>query len=238
MKKAVVPVICAVTGVAGFVGGFIFAKSKYKKMYEEKADAEIAKFIKKDQKMNDEGTPVDTKKAEEIVKDSPETAELWSKSFKEKQERHKEYKNILRTAEYVDDDTIEADSTLIKEANEEYDRNLYREQKEEFERKLDLFSEDAGISKSELLSEEVRVLESHEFWANPDAERINYDEYLWSPKTKELRDVNGEPIVPEILLGRNFQDILRDVEASPVEATYIYDGRIDEYFTIELENTK
>ena len=237
MKKAMVPVICAVTGVAGFVGGFIFAKSKYKKMYEEKADAEIAKHIKKESKMDVEGTPVDPKKAEEIANDSPESTELWSKAFKEKQDKHKEYKNILREAEYADDDVIEVDDTS-KKHGEGYDRELYSEQKEDFERKLDTFSELSGISKSELRNEEVVVLEAHEFWANPDAEKINYDEYQWSPLYNELRDVDGNPVVPEILLGPKFEDILREVERNPVEATYIYDGRIEEYFTIELDNPR
>ena len=226
-----IPAICAVAGVAvGFIGGFFFAKAKYKKLYEEKADNEIVKYMKEHEV---EGTKPTPDEAKEIAKNFP--TETWSKAFEEQQAEKKEYKNILRDEDYISEDKEPIDPAE-KEHPTEDENTLYATQKEAFEEQLNLFSEYSGISKSELLSGGVQIIDADEFFADKD--EIDYEQYQWSPDYSELRNIDGEIMVPEILLGPEYSEILQKVEESPIEATYIHDERLDHYFSVELESPR
>ena len=228
-----VPVICAVAGATiGFVGGFIFAKARYKKIYENKADEEISKFMK-GQMMDVEGKKPTSEEAKEIAKDFP--AEAWSKAFEEQQKEKKDLKNIMRDNGYIPEDKEKVDPAE-KEHPEEDNSSKYAEQKAKFEEELNLFSEYSGISKSQLLTEGVQIIDADEFFNEKNED--DYDQYQWSPDYGELRNIDGELMIPEILLGPEFSDILQTVEQSPVEATYIHDERLDHYFSVELESPR
>lgn len=231
--NVMVPVICAVAGAAaGFVGGFIFAKAKYKKVYEEKADEEIAKFMK-GQMMNVEGKKPTPDEAKEIAKDFP--AEAWSKAFEEQQKEKKELKNIMRDNGYIPDEKEQIDPAE-KEHPEEDETSRYAKQKEEFEEQLNLYSEYSGISKSELLADGVQIIEEEDFFNEKNED--DYEQYQWSPDYSELRNIDGEVMVPEILLGPEYNDILQAVENSPVNPIFVHDERLEHYFSIELESPR
>lgn len=226
-SNILIPAGCAVAGVViGFVGGFIFAKRKYKKLYEEKYDKDIYDFKKG--LSNIEGTPVDEKKAEEIVKDSPESAELWTESFKKQQEKMKAYKNIVREAEYdIPEDAFD---------NEKFEKENYERCKQYFEDQLNSYSEYSGISKDALLDCSVRVMSEEEYYEEThNSEPL---ELQWDPHGTILRDEDGEILEPEITFGNEWKEVLEYAEKRPDQITYVYDERIDNYYSLEIENPR
>lgn len=93
MKNYVIPVICAVAGVAvGAIGGFLFAKSKYKKEYEEKANKEIKEYIDHYEKKHAEDIPKEETKEnwkEEALKNFPK--DEWMKAVGTNREMRTNY---------------------------------------------------------------------------------------------------------------------------------------------------
>lgn len=100
MNKYIIPAICAVAGVAiGAVGGFFFAKAKYKKIYEAESNKEIKEFIKHYEekyppvvcKGEDDHNDISDNWKKEAAQDFPK--EAWENAVKSSGEyRNKYYK--------------------------------------------------------------------------------------------------------------------------------------------------
>ena len=225
--NAIVPVCCAVAGtVIGFVGGFIFAKRKYKKLYEDKYNKDIYEFKKQHTENVDGEVPSDEKR-EEIAAASPKSTELWTESFKKQHEKMKEYKNIVRTAEYSDDEVFD---------NEKLEKENYERCKQYFEDQLESYSEYSGISKDVLRNSDVRVISEEEYFDETHDSEIL--ELQWDPYGTILRDTDGEFLEPEITFGEEWKDIISEAENHPDQITYVYDERLDTYYSIEIENPR
>ena len=230
-----VPAICAVAGIAvGFIGGFIFAKAKYKKIYEEKYDKEVFEMKKKNMKSEIvEGEKVNPEKAKEIAKDFP--SELWTEQFKKDNEKRKEYKNILRTEEYYEDEKgNEVDKAEVFD-DKKFDKKNKTKREQEFEEDIQRHSEYAGISVEELKKGSVRVISDDEYYAlERDDEPV---ELQWSTMGSVLRDEEGEILEPSITFGEDWDEIIRRVEARE-EETFVYDERLNRYYMVSLETPR
>lgn len=229
-----IPAGCAAVGIAvGFIGGFIFAKGKYKKLYEKKYDDEIYK-LKKEEAMKEsdiEGTKPTEEEAKEIAKDFP--SDLWTEAFKKEQEKRKEYKNLVRKEGYAPDDKDEKKEIFnVKEFN----KKNYEENKSKFEEELELRAEYSGISIDELRDASVRIIDEEDYYENThDSEPIEVE---WSPRDSALRDIEGNILEPEITFGEDWDQILRRIEDRPGEDTWVYDERLDLYYCCCLEDPR
>lgn len=236
-RDIVIPAVCAAVGIGiGFAGGFIFAKNKYKKKYEQEAETQMFEFLKNN-KVPD-GEKVTPEKAEEIGKDFPK--ELWTEQFKKDQEKRKEAREIVREEKYyIDDDGNEVSKKEIYDPAEyehpEEDEERYNRCKEEFNDKLDLYSEFSGISRSELLQGTVNIIDAEDYYES-EHDSDDLEEFQWNADTNELRDVDGNVVAPEITFGPEYADILQYCESMPASTIYLHDERLDAYYTVCLEN--
>ena len=236
-KNVVIPAVCAVAGVAaGFVGGFFFAKAKYKKVYEEKYEKDIYQLKKKEAKATASEEPHDTTEdeAKKIAEGFP--SELWTEQFKKDQEKRKEYKNLVRKEQYIlDDDDNDVDKSEVFD-NDKFEKKNYSRCKQEFEDKLDTFSEYSGISKAALMQGSVRIISDDDYYASThDAEPT---ELQWDSVSCVLNDIDGNILEPEITFGEDWNDILRRIESRGGEDTWVYDERLEEYYCVSLKNAR
>lgn len=235
MNKVIVPAGCAAVGViAGFIGGFIFAKAKYKKLYEEKYEKDIYNSKKEQAKaeIDDGHTPSD-EEAKKIAEGFP--TELWTEQFKKEREKKKEYKNILRTQEYVDDEGNEVDKSEVFDS-EKFERENHSRCEEDFKDKLRLYSEYSGISEDALMQGEVRVISDDEYYEK--THEAEPTELQWDPTASILRSIDGDILEPEITFGDDWDEILRRIEARPETETWVYDERLEEYYCVSMENPR
>lgn len=232
MNKCLIPAVCAVAGVAaGFVGGFIFAKAKYKKLYEEKYEKEKFESKKKEAKAAiDDGHMTSEEEAEKIAKGFP--TELWTESFKKEHEKKKEYKNILRTEEYNDE--IVDDSEVFD--NAKFEAKNYSRCKEEFDDKLKTFSEYSGISEEALMQGSVRIISDDEYYET--THECEPTELQWDPMSSILRSIDGDILEPEITFGKDWEEIIERIEAREENETWVYDERLEEYYCVSLDNPR
>lgn len=228
-NNIIIPAGCAVAGIiVGFVGGVIFGKHKYKKFYENKYNDDIYEYRKKDI----EGEIPSEEKREEIAKASPESTELWTESFKKQHEKMKEYKNVVRREGYSGEDV--PDDEIFD--NDKFEKENYDRCKQYFEDQLEAYSEYSGISKNTLINCEVRVIPEEEYFEEThDSEPVDLQ---WDPYGTVLRDEDGEHLEPEITFGRDWRDIIEYAEQRPDQITYVHDERLDNYYTIEIENPR
>ena len=231
-KNVVIPAVCAVAGVAaGFIGGFFFAKAKYKKVYEEKYEKDIFESKKKEAKTAiDDGHTPSEEETEKIVKGFP--TELWTESFKKDQEKKKEYKNILRTEEYNDE--VVNDSEVFD--NAKFEAKNYARCKEEFDDKLKTFSEYSGISEEALMQGSVRIVTDDEYYET--THECEPTELQWDPMSSILRSIDGDILEPEITFGEDWEEIVHRIEAREENETWVYDERLEEYYCVSLDNPR
>ena len=236
MKKAIIPAGCAVAGIiTGFVGGYFFARSKYKKQIA-KCDEELYAIKKKEAAMREEveGTKPTEEEAKKIAENFPQ--ELWTESFKKNQEKRKDYKNLVRQEGYLPDDDGEIPEKKDVFDNESFERKNYKEAKSKFEEDLKLHSEYSGISEDELRHCEVSIISEEEYYEEThDTEPIEME---WDPTCSVLRDVEGNILEPEISLGDDWDMILRRVEDTPDRDTWVYDERLELYYCICLQTPR
>lgn len=234
MDRYLIPAVCAVAGVAaGFVGGFIFAKAKYKKLYEEKYEKDI--FNLKKEKAKEEaydGHETTEEEAKNIAKNFP--TGLWTEQFKQKQEKVKQYRNILREEQYIDDDRVVDKSEVFD--NAKFEAENHSRCQEEFDDKLKTFSEYSGISEEALMQGSVRVISDEEYYESEHESEPT--EVQWDPSSSILRNVDGDILEPEITFGDDWDEILRRVEARPETETWVYDERIEEYYCVSVTNLR
>lgn len=232
MKKYIVPAVCAAVGVAlGFTGGFIFAKNKYKKAYEDKVEEEMLRILKENDK-TPEAHETTKEEAEEIAKDFPK--ELWTEAFKKDQEKRKVAREIVRQEGYDWEEGFEDDPAESEHPRD--DGPVYTKRIEEFEEDLKLYSEHSGLSQSELRQGGVNIIDAEDYYDRDNGEEIN--EIQWSPDYNELRNVDGEVLVPEITLGKDYADILQYAESMPASDIFIHDERLDRYYLLSLESPR
>lgn len=234
-SNVLVPAGCAVAGIAiGFLGGFIFAKSKYKKMYEKQYDDAMYEIKKKEASMNStevEGKKPTEEEAKEIAKDFP--SDLWSKAFEEKQEKRKDYKNLVRKEGYFPDEEDRKDE---KFDNEAFEKKNYAECKSKFEEDLKLHSEYTGISEDELREGEVRIISEDEYYEEThDSEPVELE---WDPDASVLRDIEGNILEPEITFGEDWDEILRNIEDNAGHDTWVYDERLELFYCVCVLNPR
>lgn len=232
-KNILIPALCAVAGVTvGFVGGFIFAKAKYKKAYEKKYEDDIYALKKKDVKdqIKDDGHKTTEEEAKKIAESFP--SELWTEQFKKSQEKKKEYKNICRENGYIyDTDGNKIDKSEVFD-NAKFEKENYKRCKEEFDERVKRFSEFSGISLEALLQGTVSIVDGDDYYENAhDAEPTELE---WDPKSSTLRDIDGDILEPEITFGDDWDSILRRIEDRPDAETWVYDERIEEYYLCKL----
>lgn len=238
MNKVIIPSICAVAGLGlGFAAGFIFAKKKYQKFYEDKVENDILEYIKKNEKKPEEGTVEGHKttpeEKAEIAKEFPK--QQWTDSFKKSQEERKKSRELIRQYEYDSDDVIEVEDA--KEMRyKEVNKADYNKLKESFNEELDLYSEFSGVSKSELLQNTVEIIDDTEYYSEDHPEAL--EELQWSPDYNELRDVDGNVLAPEITLGPEYTDILRKAEETPDSEIYLQDDRLGKYYVLSIESPR
>lgn len=235
MNKYLIPAVCAVAGVtAGFVGGFIFAKAKYKKLYEEKYEKEKFEDKKKEAKAAiDDGHTPSEEEAKKIAEGFP--TELWTESFKKDQEKKKEYKNILRTEEYIDDDGKGVDKSEVFD-DEKFSKENKSRCQEEFDDKLKTFSEYSGISEDALMQGSVRVISDDEYYEM--THECEPTELQWDASCSTLRSIDGDILEPEITFGEDWDEIIRRIEERPETETWVYDERLEEYYCVEVANPR
>lgn len=233
--KRFIPAGCAAAGlVAGFLGGYFFAKHKYKKAYEEKVDAELYEMKKREAALKAEGEKPTEKEAAEIAKDFPK--EAWTESFKKSQEKRKEYKNLIRNEDYLPDDDGEIPEKEDIFDNESFEKKNYEEQKNKFEEDLRLRSEYSGISENDLRNLEVIIISEEDYYESThDSEPIEME---WDPTSSILRDVDGNILEPEITFGEDWDTILRRIEDTPDRDTWVYDERLELYYCVCLTNAR
>lgn len=228
-----IPAVCAVAGAAiGFIGGFIFAKAKYKKLYEDKYDKEVFELKKKNMKSEIEGEKVDDEKAKEIAKDFP--SELWTEQFKKDNEKRKEYKNIVRKEQYFEDDNGEVDKSEVFD-EKKFDKENKTKQETELEEDIQRYSEYAGISVEELKKGSVRIISDDEYYETEHKD--DPVELQWSTMGGILRNEDGEILEPSITFGEDWDEIVRRIETRE-EETFVYDERLDRYYMVSIENPR
>lgn len=230
-QNALVPAICAVAGITvGFIGGFIFAKAKYKKLYEDKYEKDIYDFKKKEAKNSVEPHKTTEEEAKKIAEEFP--TELWTESFKKDQEKRKDYKNLVRDNGYLpDEEGNEIDKSEIFDSKK-FDKANRSKCQQEFDDKLTMFSEYSGISKEALLQGEVRIIPEEEYYES--THDSNPSELQWSLRDNVLRDIDGNILEPEITLGDDWDIIIRRIEERPDAETWVYDERLEEYYCISV----
>ena len=209
-NNVIIPAICAVAGVTvGFVGGFIFAKAKDKKLYEDKYEKDIFEMKKKEAKAAiDDGHTPSEEEAKNIAKDFP--TELWTESFKKDQQKRKDYKNLVRKEQYIlDDDDNEVDKSEVFD-NDKFESDNLARCKEEFEDRVRLYSEYSGISVEALLEGEVRIISEDEYYETTHESEAT--ELQWDKKAKILRNADGDICEPEVTFGDDWVKIIELIE--------------------------
>ena len=237
-KNVIVPVICAVAGTAiGFAGGFIFAKAKYKKHYQDELDKATYEISKKEAAMEAKdvvGTKPTEEEAKEIAKDFP--TELWTEQFKKQQHKRKDYKNLVRKEGYFPDE--DGNEVTKKDAFDEkkFDEKNYDECKQKFEEDLKSHAEYSGISEAVLMEGVVRIIPEDEYYEEThDSEPIELE---WDMSCSILRDIEGNILEPEITFGEDWDEILRRIEERPDGDTWVYDERLDLYYCACVSNAR
>ena len=237
MTKFMLPAGCAVAGaVVGLIGGYFIGKKKCKKFYEEEYDKRVYE-LKREAAMKSEeveGRKPTEEEAAEIAKDFP--TELWSKTFKENNEKRKDYKNLVRQEGYLpDDDGEQVDKKDIFD-NEAFEKRNYDEAQKRFDEELSLRAEYCGVSEEALRECDVIIISEEEYYS--ETHSTEPVEIEWDATYSCLRDIDGEILEPEIILGPDWDMILRRVEDTPDNGTWVYDERLDRYYYILLANPR
>ena len=225
-----VPAGCALAGIAvGTIIGYFIAKKKLKEKYEKEANEQLQKYIKE----NIVGSKPTKEQAEKIAKDFP--TESWTEAFKKDQEKRKDYKNILRKEQYVDDDGNEVSKEDIFD-DEKFDKKNLSKSKEIFEDQLQEYSEYSGISTEELLKCPVHVISESEYY--DDTHDSEPEEFEWDPKAAILRSEDGEILEPIIIFGEDYKEILQEIEEKSPNDTWVHDERLEKYYCISVLNPR
>lgn len=234
-NKVLIPAVCAVAGVAaGFVGGFIFAKAKYKKFYENKYDNDIYAMKKKEAKADAELHATTEEEAKKINESFP--SELWTEQFKKDQEKRKDYKNLVRKEGYIPDDDKEENPEVFNAAK--FDRENYSKCEEEFKERVKLFSEYSGISEEALMQGEVRIISEEEYYEGTHESEPT--ELEWDMRAHLLTGVDGDIYEPQVTFGDDWEKIIELIEElrtrNPESDVWIYDERIEEFYCVTSTN--
>lgn len=127
MNKYILPAICAVAGMAaGAVGGFFFAKARYKSVYEKQANEEMKEFIKHYEEKNppivskgeDDHNDISDNWKKEAVQDFPK--EAWEKAVRNAEPVRNKYYKVAKD-NY--DKSKDEEKPKASEAKPEYEKN-------------------------------------------------------------------------------------------------------------------
>ena len=217
MNKYIVPAICAVAGAAiGAVGGFIFAKSKYKKAYEDKVNEETKAFIKHYEEKNppivskgeDDHNPISDNWKQEVAKDFPK--EAWESAVKSAGEvRNKYYK-----------------------AAEQYDKSKKEEKPESGDISYSIESTEEPDSWDRREFDDPYLITPNEHYS--EQEDWETTELVWDPESMTLADIDGNIFnYPAETVG---MENLRYAEDHPDSETFVRNERDDCDYLITIKN--
>lgn len=218
MNKYIVPAICAVAGAAlGAVGGFIFAKSKYKKAYEQKANDEIKEFINHYEEKNppivskgeDDHNDISDNWKKEVAEEFPK--EAWEKAILHQGEVRNEY--YKRAKQY----------DKASDAKPEYEKNP------DVEYSMESDEEPDSWDRREFDDPYLITADEHYTQAG-DWETT---ELIWDPESMVLADIDGNIFnYPAETVG---MDNLRHAELHPDSETYVRNERDDCDYLITIK---
>ena len=213
MNKIIIPAICAVAGVAvGAVGGFFFAKAKYEKAYQDRANDEIKEFIKHYEEKNppvvskgeDDHNDISDNWKQEAVKDFPK--EEWEKSIRRAGDERVDYR---------------------KKVKENYDKSK-DEEKPETEYKMESESDDWDRQE---FDDPYLITPDEHYEAASDWEMIELE---WDIDKYILSDIDGNIYpYPDETIG---MENLRHVEDHPDQDNFVRNERDGVDYRISLKS--